>query len=247
MHLARWALRSEELSIKWPASDLHLLLSAERRQLQQLAADPAATACGLVTKAWAATTATLSPIKHPHVDDLPGWRDLELVDMVVLASSLGLPLVVFSLVTTYTNEAGERKRTRQKDYAGTIYHVGLKEEVKTMERWMAVINKDGAHWEQIVAKDAAAPARLSLVLTKDHHDVFARHKVTFQEVDYTKVDPDTMEASMRPMMQGAVEEDGDSFLEYGPRVWSSDGSRIISTSVLTAHWPGKAIAGDRLP
>ena len=83
-------------------------------------------------------------------------RDLEVEDLTVTASSMGLPLMVFVKRTgkAVVTDTGEIRRSRSVDYEHIIYHVGLPEAAQSMTQWIGVVKED-THWNLLATNSSS--------------------------------------------------------------------------------------------
>ena len=260
MHLIRWSLTPTMVDVR-DARGLQDLLCAERAVLKKLATtwqEVDKPPLGAATDRWAQTCFSLSAIHHPACRTRIGWRDLELGDMVVLASSHKLPLVVLTehqqpvepVETAGTAGPPRRRRKRklgQTYYEHTIYHVGLQDEVSSMQRWIGILHSGGTHWEMLVAGGGGGGNNsISLVLDAAHFTSLLNGSSP-NEVDFASLDPSYPIDNLLPdaMLLGACPEGADAnvWLDESPRVWHLPTNRVhmTSTHVLTSGWKEREV------
>ena len=237
MHLVRWAKGGGGVTA-W--SHLHDLLCAERKFLAELAKQQ--LPLGSASARWAETCCSLPPIHHPRKGGRIGWRDLEDTDMVVLASSLKVPLVIF------------RPRVYQQPSTKAAYecikcHVGLQEEATSMHEWVGVLHSGGTHWELLVAMHD--DGNCSILLDETHVPFIKIDEglMAMQEMDYTKLDPDFATETIvhSAMTMAACDTEEEVWLQDSPRVWCRWYGNMRATSVLTKQWASTdVLVGERL-
>ena len=165
--------------------------------------------------------------------------------MIVGASSMELPLVVFTLAT----EEHKDNRKRADKYDWMIYHVGLGEQVRSMSQWMGVVLLNGTHWVLLAHESKHG---WDLVLDASHYQTLLAGKPEDQLLDDYVAHRATDLAHLADpaMAQHFVPESlipgTEDLHSHRPRVWKpsdTPGSQV-ETLVGLQSWVGSNLPGE---
>ena len=195
------------------------ILLAERRFLFQLA-ERKPDALGKATGWNENTKRTMLPLVEANIMML---RDLEVEDLAVSASSLGLPLVVFSSQTgqKMVDETGRLRKQRTVDYPFTVFHVGLSQEVQSMTTWVGMVQQK-EHWLLLAAY---TDSEWHVVLGKSEYELLLESVGTdkVEVIDFSTLTEDLVESFnvTKDVRAWCVSEDSTGTVEISADAWKA--------------------------